>query len=102
MPRRGEVWLARLDKVRPVVVLSRDPMGQHLDRLIAVPVSTRGRGLHVEVVLDRRDGLLHQSFANLDTVQQVDQSDLIDVIGVVRPEKMDEICAALATAVDCG
>lgn len=25
---RGEVWLAELDKTRPVIVLTRDPMGR--------------------------------------------------------------------------
>ncbi len=43
-PRRGEVWLARLDKVRPVVVLTRDPMGRLLQAVIGAPVTSTVRG----------------------------------------------------------
>ena len=44
-PRRGEVWLAQLDKVRPVIVLTRDPMGRHLNSVIVAPVTSTIRGL---------------------------------------------------------
>ena len=32
VPRRGDVWLAEVDKIRPVIVLTRDPMGALLGR----------------------------------------------------------------------
>ena len=44
-PCRGQVWLAQLDKVRPVIVLTRDPMGRHLNSVIAAPVTSTIRGL---------------------------------------------------------
>lgn len=33
-PRHGEIWLAQLDKRRPVVVLTRDPLGRVLHSVI--------------------------------------------------------------------
>jgi len=46
---RGEVWLASLDKVRPVVVLTRDPPGRYLHSVIVGPVTRTVRGLTTEV-----------------------------------------------------
>jgi len=48
-PRRGELSLADLDKRRPVVVLTRDPLGRHLHAVIIGPVTSTIRGLSTEV-----------------------------------------------------
>ena len=70
-PRRGEVWLARLDKVRPVVVLTRDPMGRLLHAVIGAPITSTVRGLSTEVCVGPEDGVRTESVANLDNVQLV-------------------------------
>ena len=57
-PRRGEVWLASLDKVRPVVVLTRDPLGALLRSVIVAPVTSTVRGLETEVALGHDDDVL--------------------------------------------
>ena len=101
MPRRAEIWLADLDKRRPVVVLTRDPMGDYLKSLLVVPVSTRSRGLDVEVMLDQGDGLKRRSFANLDAAERVEVAAMRLLVGLVRDEKMDEICRALSLSVGC-
>lgn len=99
--RRGEVWLARLDKVRPIVVLSRDPMGQLLQSVISAPVTSTIRGLSTEVRLGPEDGLRVDSVANLDNVQLVARTRLVRRVGRVRPRTMQAICGALSTATDC-
>jgi len=58
--RRGEVWLADLDKTRPVIVLTRDPLGRLLHSVIVVPVTSTIRGLSTEVPLRRDDGIRHR------------------------------------------
>ena len=100
-PRRGEVWLARLDKVRPIVVLTRDPMGQLLQSVISALVTSTIRGLSTEVRLGREDGLRVDSVANLDNLQLVARSRLVRRVGRARPRTMQAICAALSTAVGC-
>lgn len=99
--RRGEVWLARLDKVRPIVVLSRDPMGQLLQSVISAPVTSTIRGLSSEVRLGPEDGLRVDCVANLDNVQLVARTRLVRRVGRVRPRTMQAICGALSTATDC-
>lgn len=101
-PRRGDVWLARLDKVRPIVVLSRDPMGQLLQAVISAPVTSTIRGLSTEVRVGPADGVRIQSVANLDNLQLVARARLLRRVGRARPVVMDAICTALSTAVGCG
>lgn len=100
-PRRGEVWLTRLDKVRPAVVLTRDPFGRVLNAVIAAPVTTTIRGISTEVVLGAADGLLVRSVANLDNVQLVPRDRLLRRVGRVTPQSMTALCAALAIATGC-
>ena len=100
-PRRGEVWLARLDKVRPVVVLTRDPMGSLLQAVISAPVTSTIRGLSTEIRLGPADGVRIESVANLDNVQLVARARFLRRVGRATPAIMNDICAALATAVGC-
>ncbi len=100
--RRGEVWLAELDKIRPVVVLTRDPLGRLLHSVIVAPVTSTIRGLSTEVPLGSDDGIRRPSVANLDNVQLLARDRFRRRIGRVRPDTMRAVCEALATAVDCG
>ena len=100
--RRGEVWLADLDKVRPVIVLTRDPLGRLLHSVIVAPVTSTVRGLSTEVPLGRDDGIRHRSVANLDSVQLLSRDRFRRRIGRVQPATMTALCAALSVAVDCG
>lgn len=100
-PRRGEVWLARLDKVRPVVVLTRDPMGRLLHAVIGAPVTSTVRGLSTEVRVGPEDRVPTESVANLDHVQLVARPRLVRRVGRVRPSTMNAICEALSIAVGC-
>jgi mRNA interferase MazF len=95
------VWLARLDKVRPIVVLTRDPMGQLLQSVISAPVTSSIRGLSTEVRLGRADGVRVDSVANLDNLQLVARTRLVRRVGRARPETVRAICGAMSTAVGC-
>lgn len=100
-PRRSEVWLAELDKVRPVIVLTREPMGGLLASVIVAPVTSTVRGISTEVGVGPEDGIRLRSVANLDNTQLVSRTRLIRRVGRARPATMESLCQALATAVDC-
>jgi mRNA interferase MazF len=53
----GQVWWADLDKVRPVVVLTRSRVAPKLQRVLVAPITTTVRGLSTEVVLGTREGV---------------------------------------------
>jgi mRNA interferase MazF len=100
-PRRGEVWLADLDKVRPLIVLTRDPLGAVLHSIIGAPVTSNVRGISTEVAVGPEDGVRLPSVANLDNLQLVARARLVRRIGRATPQTMDELCRALANATGC-
>lgn len=100
-PRRGEVWLAQLDKRRPVVVLTRDPLGRILHSVIVGPVTSTVRGLSTEVELGRADGVRRRSVVNLDNLQLLPRARLVRRVGRAAPVTMERICAAAAAAINC-
>ncbi len=97
--RRGEIWLAELDKRRPVVVLTRDPLGRMLRSVIVGPVTSTVRGLNTEVDLTEADGVRKPSVVNLDYLQLVPRARLVRRVGTAAPATMRAICAATAEAI---
>src|SRR5437867_1398588 len=59
MERLGhaQVWWADLDKVRPVVVVTRSPVAPRLRRVLVAPITTVVRGLPTEVPLGPEEGV---------------------------------------------
>jgi mRNA interferase MazF len=100
-PRRGEVWLADLDKRRPVVVLTRDPLGGLLRSVIVGPVTSTIRDLSTEVSVGPDDGVRIPSVVNLDNLQLMERRRLVRQVGRVRPETLRRICDAVASAIGC-
>ena len=101
---RGEIWRYRFaapDKRRPVVVLSRQEVIGLLHTVMVAPVTSTIRGAPSEVLVGVREGLKHPSAVNLDHVQTVERSRLEGYIGHLGPEKMREVCRALAVATGC-
>lgn len=95
------MWLAELDKVRPVVVLTRDPLGHYLNAVIAALVTSTVRNVSTEVPVGPDDGVKLQAVANLDHVQLVARDRLRRRVGRVRASTLKQICDALAIAVGC-
>ena len=103
-PLRGEVWWCELPEAgrRPVVVLSRDVAIPRLRRALVAPCTTNIRGLPSEVVLEvDEDPIPRRSAANLDSVESVSIVVLVERLGRLSDERMRQVCAALAVAVDC-
>ena len=102
-PRRGEVWFAEVpgDKRRPVLVLTRDPLGRFLHSVICAPITSNIRGLATEVPLGSEAGLVQDSVANFDNVFLLSRSRLLRRLGRANTFSMDQACRALATATGC-
>lgn len=100
-PRRGEIWLAKLDKARPVVVLTRDPMGTILHSVVVAPVTSTIRGLSTEVAIGPSDGIRRPSVANLDNLQLVARTELRRRVGSVSAATLELFCDAAARAIGC-
>jgi mRNA interferase MazF len=101
---RGEVWRFRFkspDKLRPVVVLSRDDVIGLLHTVMVAPITSTVRGAPSEVLVGVGEGLKHESAVNLDHVQTVERARLVGYVGSLGPAKMREVCRALAVAAGC-
>ena len=105
LPARGEVWWCELADIgrRPVVVLSRDMAIPRLRRAVIAPCTTNVRGLSSEVVLNPKDDPVPRpSAVNLDSVESVSVSVLVERLGRLSDARMREVCSALGVAVGCG
>ena len=89
------------DKRRPVVVIGRQDAIGLLHTVVVAPVTSTIYGAPSEVVIGIDEGLKHESAANLDHVQTVEQSRLVRRLGALGPAKMREVCRALAIATGC-
>jgi mRNA interferase MazF len=101
---RGEIWQYRFkapDKKRPVLVLTRQEVIGLLHTVMVAPITSAIRGAPGEVPVGPREGLKGQSAVNVDHVQTVERSRLVGFIGHVGPEKVHEVCRALAVAAGC-
>jgi mRNA interferase MazF len=101
VPRRGEIWYAHLDKLRPVVVMHRDFAGRHLGAVLAAPLTTTIRNIPTEVRLGPEHGVDRQCVASLDNLTLLSRSRFERRIGQLNEETMGHLCRALAVAVAC-
>jgi mRNA interferase MazF len=101
---RGEIWMyefRRPDKVRPVVVLTRDEVLESMHSVLVAPVTSTIRGLPSEVRVGTGEGLKCDSAVNLDHISSVERAKLARYVGSLDAGKMRKICGALQFAVGC-
>ncbi len=101
--KRGEVWWANLAApagTRPVLLLSRDRAYAIRDFVTIAPISRTIRKIEAEVVLDVGDGMKERSAVNLDDINTIDKSRLIDYVITLTPAKMAEVERAIKFALD--
>ena len=86
-----------------MVVFSRDAAIPRLRRTLVAPCTTTIRNLPSEVVLEPGDDPISRRCAvNLDSIESVSISILVERIGRLSDGRMRQICSALHVAVSCG
>ncbi len=75
-PRRGEVYVARLDKDRPAVVISTDALNRHALDVCVVPITTVKRPkFSLRVPINPPEGgLTRPSWAKCDQVMTLEMT----------------------------
>jgi mRNA interferase MazF len=67
------------------------------------PCTTTVRGIASEVALEpSSDPIPQRSAINLDSVESVSISVLVERLGRLGDQRMREVCAALEISTDCG
>ncbi len=93
-PRRGEIYLARLDKLRPVLVLSVNALNRHALDVCLVPVTTVERKpFTLRVPIRAGDGGLDRpSWAKCDQVTTLEKRLLqYPPLGVISAAALEAI-----------
>jgi mRNA interferase MazF len=102
---RGEVRLCRFaspDKERPVLVLTRRSALGYLARVTVAPITSTIRGVPSEVALGIEDGMKQPCAVNLHNVVTIARDGLGRRLAQLGPDRMRQVCAALAFALECG
>jgi mRNA interferase MazF len=90
-PRRGEVYLVRLDKDRPALVISADALNRYALDVCVVPMTSVARpkfSLRVQIA-PGEGGLKRDSWAKCDQVTTLEKSLLLyPPLGRLTDEKL--------------
>lgn len=101
--KRGEVWwVSREDAPsRPYLIMTRDPVIPVINKILAVPITSRRRPIATQVPLDRDDGMRSECAASFDNLELVAKHRFIERLTELGPVKMLMACRALAIATGC-
>jgi len=101
--KRGEVWWYEHPglKRRPALILTRDEAIASLNEVFVALATTTIRGLPTEVELGPEDGMPRSCVLNADQIDAADKIFLTERITKLGPQRMDEVCRALARATSC-
>ncbi len=96
--KRGELWIAALDKMRPVLILSTYT---GLNDIQIIPATTRIRGLATEVQIGIGNGVETRCVLNAQLLQLVQREVLSFKIGQLDTDELTDVCRAVKEAIGC-
>ncbi|MCA1671054.1 MAG: type II toxin-antitoxin system PemK/MazF family toxin [Actinobacteria bacterium] len=94
------IHIARLDKARPVLILTRELVRPHLNRVTVAPITSTIRGLSTEVPVGPANGLDHDSVVSCDNIVTVAKDALARHLGYLLPAQEAELANAIRAAFD--
>lgn len=94
------IHLARLDKIRPALVLTREAVRAQRTRVTVAPVTSTIWGLRTEVPVGRANGLDRESVVNCDGIVTIPVSDLGRQIGFLHDVQELALAEAIVAALD--
>jgi mRNA interferase MazF len=94
------IHVARLDKVRPVLILTRELVRPHLATVTVAPITTTIRGLSTEVPVDAANGLAGPSAVSCDNITTIPTNSLGKQIGVLLDRQERGLSYAIQAAFD--
>lgn len=94
------IHVARLDKARPVLILTRELVRPHLATVTVAPITPTVRGLSTEVAVDAANGLAETSAISCDNITTIPKSALGEQIGVLLDGQEQALSDAIQAAFD--
>jgi len=93
------IYLAQLDKARPVVILAREPALDYLTPVTVAPIITRICGIHSEVAVGTRNGLDRSAVVSLDNTT-IRRDQLLRPLGFLTAEQEQGLATAISYTFD--
>jgi mRNA interferase MazF len=94
------IHLARLDKSRPVLVLTRELVRPHLNTVTVAPLTTSIRSLSTEVLCGPANGLDERCAVACDHIMTIPAASLGRQIGRLLDEQEAQLTDAIHHAFD--
>lgn len=94
------IHVARLDKARPVLILTRELVRPHLRTVTVAPITTTIRGLSTEVAVDAANGLTEPSVVSCDNITTIPTDAVGEQIGVLLASQEPALSKAITAAFD--
>ncbi len=94
------IHTARLDKVRPVLILTRELVRPYLNRVTVAPITSTILGLSTEVPVGSANGLDHGCVVSCDNIVTVPKAALGRHVGYLLPTQEAELAKAIRAAFD--
>ena len=94
------IHIARLDKARPVLVLTRELVRPHLGTVTVAPITSTARGLSTEIPVDSSNGLAGPSVVSCDNITTIPAAALEWQIGFLLEAQERDLSAAIRAAFD--
>jgi mRNA interferase MazF len=98
---RGDVWQLDLgghSGRRPALVLTRQGVIAHLNKLTVAEITSAGKGYPTEVALGRKGNLPKDSFVQLDNIQTVSKDRFVKYVGSLDAATMRAVGRTLVLA----
>lgn len=101
--KRGEIWQVELwgkAGIRPALILTRDDVITHLNKLTVAEVSSQKKGYPTEVDIEQKANLTLPSVVQLDNIQTVPKDRFQKYLGVLNDADMKLINQKVIFALD--
>ncbi|USQ76165.1 type II toxin-antitoxin system PemK/MazF family toxin [Ornithinimicrobium cryptoxanthini] len=95
-----EICLARLDKTRPVLVLTREATRGTMTKVTVAPITSTVKGLASELPVGPGNGLEHPCAVSLDNVLTIRSELLGRTIGFLHDREEPALARAIVMAYD--
>ena len=94
------IHVAKLDKTRPVLILTRELVRPLLARVTVALITGTVRALSTELPVGSRNGLDQQSVVSLHNIVKIPVAALGHQIGFLFPDQELDLTAAIRNAFD--
>ncbi|WP_182376282.1 type II toxin-antitoxin system PemK/MazF family toxin [Nocardioides sp. WS12] len=93
-----DIHIAHLDKARPVLVLTREPVRGAMRRVTVALITSTAKGLSTEVPVGPANGLEESCVVSCDNIITIDKRSLGRHVGFFFDRQEADLAAAIVSA----